>query len=59
MWDKIKIVSTKSYKSYPQNNTNDRTEVILDMPTEDFSEFRKQIELSHLHNRRKTDDKNV
>ena len=56
MWDKIKIVKTKSYRSLPKNDKKDRTEVVLDMPTEVFSEFRKQIELPHVKNRRKTDD---
>ena len=54
-WDKIKIIKTESYKSYPKNNTKDRTEVILDMPTEVYSEFRKQIEIPHVRNRRKSD----
>lgn len=55
MWDKIRIKSVKSYRSDRKSKKKDRTEVILDMPTKIYSEFRKQIEIPHLRDRRHTD----
>ena len=57
MWDKIKLEEVTSYRSGPKSKTNDRTKVILDMPTEVYSEFRKQIEMSYARDRRESDEK--
>jgi len=47
MWDKVKIISVKPYRTRRMNKKDDRVKIELDMPIEFYSKFRKQIEISH------------
>lgn len=53
MWEKIRIKSIKPYRKDHQSVKKDRVMVTLDMPTEVYSKFRKQVEapLADLHRR--------
>ncbi|TRZ51296.1 MAG: hypothetical protein D4S01_05125 [Dehalococcoidia bacterium] len=55
-WQDIKLGIPKSYRSTLGSRKQDRVKVELDMPTEVFSDFQKQIHIPHaLEGRRKED----
>lgn len=56
-WDSLRIKSVSSYKTHHKLPAKDRCEVTVDMPVEEYGEFRRMIEAHHLRTRRKDDQK--
>jgi len=56
-WDNIEIKSFKSYRTNHKSIKKDRMEVTLDMPIEDYVDFRKQVEVPHVLRDRRSEDK--
>ena len=54
-WDGIKIRCVTAYKSRITELKNDRCLVEVEVPVEDYGDFRRMIEAHHVHNRRKDD----
>ncbi len=58
MWDKMKLKSVTPYRSHPRLKSRDRVTVVIDMPIETYSDFRRQVEAPRsLLGRRTTDPK--
>lgn len=47
-WDKVKIKSTTPYRSNYNAVGKNRCIVVLDIPMDEYSNFRKIVETSHL-----------
>jgi hypothetical protein len=56
-WDALKIENVKSYKSNPRLEKKDRCKVELDMPIEEYSEFRRTVQAHHVLRDRRTGDR--
>lgn len=57
MWENIKIISVEAFRTHHKSKHKDKTRVTLEMPTKDYSKFRRHVETSHMRNRRKDDDR--
>ena len=56
MWDTIKLKSVTSYRSHPRLKAKDRVTVVVDMPIEEYSAFRRQVEAPGSFDDRRVDD---
>ena len=56
MWDKIKLKSVTPYRSNPRLKAKDRVKVLLDMPIETYSDFRRQVEAPNSFGSRRSGD---
>lgn len=56
-WENIKIETFKAYRSSHRAIKKDRMKVTIDMPIEDYTAFRRQIEAPHSLRDRRAGDK--